>query len=130
MSNSLPTFAPKVDRQTQSGNRQNLVVADDINQMVNCMKAIYLMLQTLNVRTCIHIDATNFAGQTYQNGLLVGLTPDVDFRVFTNEGSGVLLYYDTTGYGDGGYDFAPEIGILTMNPQGYSIEIYTPVTLL
>lgn len=131
MSNSLPTFADKVDRQTQPGNRVNLVIADDINQLKRCLTAIYSMLATLNVRNCVPITTSDFTGPYYDNSLLIGLIPDVDFRVFTNEGSGTLMLWDEDGYDpEGGYSFDPTMGRLTMNPQGYSIEIYTSVTLL
>ena len=129
MSNSLPTFANKVDRQTQSGSRVNLIIADDINQIKACLTAIYAMLQTLSVRNIVLITKADFGGSSYQNSLLVGLTPDVDFRVFTNDGSGTLLYYDEYDP-EAGYDYTPSTGTLIMNPQNYSIEIYTPVTLL
>jgi len=131
MADSLPTFATKVDRQTQSGNRANLVIADDINQITNCLTAIYAMFQTLVVRTCVPITKSDFTGPYYTNTLLIGLTPDVDFRVFTNDGSGTLMLWDDEGYDpEGGYSFDPATGKLTTNPQNYSIEIYTPVTLL
>jgi len=131
MADSRPTFANKVDRQTQSGNRINLVIADDINQLKEAIIACYAMFQTLKVRTCVVIKYADFTGPYYDNSLLVGLTPDTDFRVFTNDGSGTLMLWDDEGYDpEGGYAFDPAKGRLTMNPQNYSIEIYTPVTLL
>ena len=131
MPNSLPTFADKVDRQTQPGNRINLVIADDINQIKNCLEAIYAMFETLSVRKCVVITSADFTGPYYDNSLLVNLTPDTDFRVFTNDGSGTLLLWDDEGYDpEGGYSFDAARGRLTMNPQNYSIEIYIPVTLL
>jgi hypothetical protein len=125
-----PTFDTKVDRVTQAGDRINLVIADDINQLKDAIDKLYDMFETVNIRTCIPITKADFTASYYDNSKLVGLTPDVDFRVFTNEGSGTLLIWDEEGYGDGGYVFDSARGRLTMNPQGYSIEIYTPVTVL
>lgn len=119
-----PTFADKVDRQTQAGARINLVVADDINQLKAAIIALYDMFETVTVRTCVAISSADFTGPYYQNALLVDLTPDIDFRVFTNGGSGVLLYS-----GDG-FVYDSALGKLTMEPSDYNIEIYTPVTEL
>ncbi len=128
---ALPTFERKIDRKTQSGNRQNLIVADDINQILDCLTAFQTMFKNITVRTCVNITSLNFMGPYYTNPLLIGLTPGVDFRVFTNEGSGTLLLWDDDGYDiEGGYSYEPELGRLTMPIQGYSIEIYTKLTLL
>lgn len=127
---ALPTFSPKVDRITQPGNRINLVVADDINQIVNCLQSIYSMLGNVTVRTCISISSVDFTGPYYQNPKLINLTPEVDFRVFTNEGSGTLQDWDVEGYGDGGYIYEASTGKLTMPIQKYNIEIYTKLPII
>lgn len=129
MASSRPTFDDKVDRQTQAGDRINLVIADDMNQLKAAIIALYNMFETVNVRTCIPVTPAMFTGPYYQNSKLVNLTPDVDFRVFTNDGSGTLLTYDNTDDARG-YLFDPATGRLTMNIQNYSLEIYTSVTEL
>jgi hypothetical protein len=131
MASSRPTFLNKVDRQTQPGNRINLVIADDINQLKNGIIALYNMFGNVKMRVCVTIERTDFSGNNYYNTKLVGLTPDVDFRIFTNEGSGTLLRWDDDGYDpEGGYSFNPGNGQLVMTPQAYSLEIYLPVTEL
>lgn len=129
MATSRPTFGNKVDRQTQAGERINLVIADDVNQLKAAIIALYDMFETVTVRTCIPITPALFTGPYYQNSKLIGLTPDVDFRLFTNDGSGTLLTSDDTDSTEG-YVFDPVLGKLTMGIQNYSLEIYTPVTEL
>jgi len=132
MATSRPTFENKVDRKIQAGARINLVVADDINQLKEAIIALYDMFETITVRTCKVIKPADFTGPYYQNTLLVGLTPDVDFRLFTNDGSGTLLNWDEEEYGDGAYIFDSATGkIYELDTSGtYSLEIYTPVTEL
>lgn len=125
MATSRPTFANKVDRQTQAGERINLVIADDINQLKAGIIALYEMLATVKVRTCVPVVAADFTGPYYDNSKLVNLTPDVDFRIFTNSGSGTLLRYLD------GYTFTAATGrVIGLTPDYYSIEIYQPVTEL
>lgn len=125
MATSRPTFANKVDRQTQAGERINLVIADDINQLKAAIIALYDMFETVEARTCIPVTSADFTGPYYDNSKLVNLTPDVDFRIFTNSGSGTLLRYLD------GYTFTAATGrIIGLEPDYYSIEIYQPVTEL
>lgn len=122
---SRPTFQNKVDRQIQPGAIINLVVANDINQLKAGIIALYNMFSTVKVRTCIAITSADFTGPYYDNARLVNLTPDVDFRIFTNSGSGTLLRVDE------GYTFTASTGRVSgLTPDYYSIEIYQPVTEL
>jgi len=132
MATSRPTFDNKVDRVEQPYARINKVIADDMNQLKAAIIALYDMFETVQVRTCIALTPAMFTGPYYQNSKLINLTPDVDFRLFTNDGSGTLLSWDEEGYGDGGYIFTPETGRISgVDVSGnYSLEIYTPVTEL
>lgn len=130
MSNLLPTFLPKIDRVTQSGNPQNLVVANDINQIYNCLVDLYSKIGTLAIRKVLTISASSFTASYYTNSLLVNLQPDIDFQVYTNEGSGTLLVWDNNGTNyEGGYSYTPALGRLTLNPGNYSIQVFTPVNV-
>lgn len=125
---SVPTFEDKVDRITQAGNRINLVVADDINQLKNAIIALYGMFSSITLRSCVVLTKDSFAGHNYQNSRLINLVPDVDFRVFSNAGSGSLLRWNDDGYDDlGGYAFTPATGTLNMDPGDYSVEIYSSI---
>jgi len=120
-----PTFDNKVDRQTQAGERINLVIADDINQLKSAIIALYNMFLTVKVVSIVPIVAADFTGPYYDNTDLVDLTPDVDFRIFTNSGTGALLRVND------GYTFNAATGRVTgLTPDYYSLEIYLPVTEL
>lgn len=60
----------------------------------------------------------SFTDNEYVNPLLVGLVPQIDFNLFTNEGTGGLLLY-----GDG-YSFDDSTGTIGAPAQKYLLEIY------
>lgn len=65
------------------------------------------------------VEPSDFVGNDYTNALLIGLIPMVEFNVFTNEGSGILLKVDD------GYDFDAVTGTISTVPTGsYLITIY------
>lgn len=68
--------------------------------------------------TTVLITIDDFTGSDYQNDLLIGKTADLQFTVFTNNGSGVLLKVDD------GYTFNATTGTLTMTADSYKIIIY------
>lgn len=65
--------------------------------------------------TNVKITAPDFTGNDYTNGLLSGLTPDVDFLLYSDEGSGVLLKEND------GYTFAGST--ITTTPGDYRLQI-------
>lgn len=74
-------------------------------------------------QTIVILSADEMSGGEYQDDLLIGKTPDVDFEVFTNEGSGVMLK-EGLPEDQGGYTYDAESGTITMPPQGYKLKIY------
>lgn len=65
----------------------------------------------------ILLSSTNFTDDAYQNDALIGLTADIDFELFTNGGSGVMLKNAV------GYDFDAETGTISTTPQDYKLKI-------
>lgn len=65
----------------------------------------------------ILITADDFEGDSYENDLLIGKTPDIDFELFTNGGSGVMLKVDD------GYTHDSAYGIIVATAQNYKLKI-------
>jgi len=73
---------------------------------------------TLLKAKSISVKSIDFVGSIYQNNLLKTLSADVDFWVFSDEGSGVLLKV-----GDG-YTFDTVQGALNTSVGDYRILIF------
>ena len=67
--------------------------------------------------TIVTITSSDFAGNDYTNALLSGLTPDVDFLLFSDEGSGTLLKVND------GYTFSGTT--ITATAANYRLQIIT-----
>jgi len=65
----------------------------------------------------IILTASDFEGDTYQNDALVNKQADLDFELFTNGGSGVMLKE-----GDG-YTYDQSYGTITAPAQNYKLKI-------
>lgn len=65
----------------------------------------------------ILITVDDFEGDSYQNDLLIGKTPDIDFELFTNNGSGVMLKVAV------GYTHDTAYGIIVATAQNYKLKI-------
>jgi len=65
----------------------------------------------------IILTSANFTGENYQNNSLIGLIADVDFELFSNTGSGVMLKVDD------GYTFDINYGVITITPDNYKLKI-------
>lgn len=116
------TFTDKEDRRTLSIPEINKVTAANMNEIKDSVNALYDYLDSVKVPISFAITTSDFAGSTYVDVRLIGLTPVDDFNIWTNEGSGVLLKYTD------GYTFAAGTGTVTMEPGDYRIEIYTSLT--
>jgi hypothetical protein len=68
--------------------------------------------------TSTPITAANFVGDDYTNPDLVGKTPQVNFNIFTNDGTGGLMDYP------GSYTFNAGTGTITTTPGNYVVQIY------
>jgi|UppTroSEARF10012_1034513.scaffolds.fasta_scaffold00291_2 hypothetical protein len=66
----------------------------------------------------ILLTASDFTGDNYQKNALIGLTPDIDFELFSNTGSGTMLQVDN------GYTFDINYGVITTSPENYKLKIY------
>ena len=65
----------------------------------------------------IILTITDFTGNNYQNNSLAGLLADVDFELFSNDGSGVMLKVDD------GYLFDINYGVINTTPGNYKLKI-------
>jgi len=65
----------------------------------------------------ILLTSSDFTTDTYQNDLLIGKTAGIDFELFTNTGSGVLLKVGN------GYTFDSAYGIIVATAQDYKLKI-------
>lgn len=115
------TFEQKEDRYTLPGDRKYKVVAADINEIKQSVNEIWDLLAYLRQRIRVNITSSDFSGNYYANSNLVNLTPDVDFVVNTNGGSGVALRVND------GYTFNATLGRIYMDAADYSITIYKAV---
>jgi hypothetical protein len=121
------TFTDKEDRQEIDIAAKYKLVAAEVNAMRDSINAVYDYLDTLHVRGVLTYTAAQFSGSYIESSHLVGLTPDVDFFVYTNSGSGTLL---NNGTGEGGsYTFNSGNGRVTMTdgPQPIRIVYFKPI---
>ncbi len=65
--------------------------------------------------TNVKITSADFTGNDYTNALLSGLTPDVDFMLWSDEGSGTLLKVNDS------YTFSGST--ITATPSDYRLQI-------
>ncbi len=66
----------------------------------------------------ILLEASDFTGNNYEKNSLIGLTPDIDFELFSNNGSGAMLKVED------GYTFDINYGVITTTPENYKLKIY------
>jgi hypothetical protein len=112
------TYTTKEDRRTVDVPEVNRVTAANMNEIKASVNALYDRLEAALVPVSFAITSADFAGDTYQNALLVGKTAVTGFNVFTNDGSGVLLKFNDC------YTFNSGTGTLTMSAGNYRIEVY------
>lgn len=118
----LITFETKEDNRTNDLPAKYKVVAADMNEIKTKLNAAITRInETLRERIRVNITSASFTGGYYANTNLIGLTPDEDFYVCTNGGSGVFIKNND------GYTFSAELGRITMDPDFYSITIYKPL---
>lgn len=115
-------FDNKVDRRVLDVPDINKVTAEDMNEVKASVNALYDLLDSAYIPKNISITSASFSGSNYTNTLLIDKTAMVDFNVFTNDGSGVLLKVDD------GYTFTTGVGRLTMEPGNYIIQLNVKLT--
>lgn len=64
------------------------------------------------------LTGASFTGSNYQNDNLIGLVPDTEFFLYSNDGSGVLLKIDD------GYTFNDTTGTITTTAGNYRLQIF------
>lgn len=101
---------------------QYKVVANDMNEIKRAINALIDAVSLLRKPTILTITSANFSGSNYTNTKLVNKTANVDFMVYSNSGSGVLLKPND------GYDFSTSLGRITADPDNYIILIYEAVS--
>lgn len=116
------TFENKEDRRVSSLPRKNKVIAADINEIKSVVNAIADKVDEIKMPQSVAITAADFAGNAYVNTALIGKTPVVDFNLWTNDGSGVLLKYED------GYAFNAGTGTITTEAGNYRLEMYIKLT--
>jgi hypothetical protein len=115
------TFTNKEDRRALTIPAINRVDAANMNEIKASVNALYDALENAVKPVTLVIEPADFAGSTYTNVNLIGKTPMVQFNVFTNEGSGVLLNVDDS------YTFNSGTGTITMDAGNYIIIVYVSV---
>ena len=116
------TYDTKEDRRTSSVPEKNKVTASNMNEIKTSVNALYALVAQVYSPKAVVITAADFAGSNYVNTQLIGKTPQVDFNVYSNSGSGVLLKYLD------GYAFAIMTGTLTMDAGDYVIVLNVKLT--
>lgn len=117
-----PTYLTKADNQVTSVPIINKVVAADMNQLKASITELYAILANALVQVDVPLSKASFDGPNYADARLIGKTPQADFNIWTNDGSGTLLNYPD------GYAFAADTGTLTMTPGNYLLKVNVPLT--
>lgn len=125
MALSSITFADKENRDITGVPANQKVTAADMNEIKTKFNALITALAGAVKIIRVKIGTSDFTGGYYDNSNAVGLTPETDLLVFTNEGSGVLLSEGTAS--DDGYSFNGTLGRFTMDPGNYLIIILKPI---
>ncbi len=115
-------YTDKDDYEQNPLAEQYKVVANDMNEIKRAINALIDAVALLRKPTILTITSANFSGSNYTNSKLVNKTANVDFMVYSNSGSGVLLKPSD------GYDFSTSLGRITADPDNYIILIYEAVS--
>lgn len=115
------TYTNKEDRVVTDVLAKNKVSAADMNEIKASVNALYDIMENLRQLITVKITPANFLGENYQNSNLVGLTADIDFQLFSDEGNGSLLKITDA------YRFNSTTGTLTMMQGFYRVNIYKRV---
>ena len=118
------TFDDKEDRLEQPYQRKNLVIGADVNEIKASVNALYDLMGQIKKPIVYSITSTDFTGPYFTKTDTVGLTPMVDFQLYSNEGSGVLL---SEGTGKG-YSFNAALGRITTDSGNYILIIFKPLS--
>jgi hypothetical protein len=117
----LITYEDKVDYVTNPLPAHQKAQASDFNQLKEAINNMYAALQANNGVINKALTSSNFTGGYYDDSDLVGLTPQVDFQLFTNDGSGTLLSPSS------GYTFDGAQGRITTEAGNYVLKIFKPI---
>ena len=116
------TFTNKEDNRVLDLPEINKVTASNMNEIKTSVNALYDLLDLVYYPKSVVISASDFDGNAYINTELIGMSGGVDFNVFTNAGSGVMLKLDD------GYTFNSGTGTITTDPDDYVIQYYKKLT--
>jgi len=120
-------YTDKQDRNISAVADEYKVVAADMNQIKTKFNDLLTYLSS-NVKQTIVVAITSadFDGNDYENANLVGLTPETDFQLISNNGSGTLLKF--TGDPEDGYDFDAPSATITTIADNYLLIIHKPIS--
>lgn len=126
----MPTYindiGTKQDYYSTAISPQYKLTAAELNALVDAVKAIRTKLNDdVRIVKPFTITPASFSGGYYDNAECVGLTPDIDFVLFSNEGSGAKL---RAGTGEA-YQFNSGQGRFTMDPGNYYLLLFKRITL-
>lgn len=82
------------------------------------MGTVIININTAGIFTCKPVLATDFTGNDYQDNDLIGKSYLINFKIFLNSGSGVMLKEND------GFTFDSLTGTITMTPEDIVIDIY------
>lgn len=121
------SYTDKQDRNISAIPDQYKVIAADMNEIKDKFNDLLTYLAA-NVKQTIVVKviAADFSGNNYTNANLVGLTPDVDFQLITNNGSGTLMTF--TGDPEDGYNFNATTATITVLQDNYLLIIHKPIS--
>lgn len=112
------TFTDKEDRRTTNVPAINKITAADMNEIKSVVNAIVDKLTVVKIPKSLVITSSDFEGNAYTNTELIGKSPQIDFNLTTNSGSGTLLKYND------GYTFNAQTGTITTEAENYRLDYY------
>lgn len=85
------TYKNKVERRTNDTAEEYKITAADMNEIKKVVNSIVSKLSFAKIPKSINITSADFEGNIYINQELIGKTPYVDFNLWNNDGTGILL---------------------------------------
>lgn len=123
------TWQDKQDRIVSALAAKFKWTAAEANEVRDAINAINGQLRTyVRAVVVLKITSANFTGGKYASPHFQGLTPDVHFQVFSDDGAGALLKEGAPVDG-GSYTFNSSTNEITMDAGNYRILVNKPISI-